>query len=397
MEADSEGLVILIYLNNAATSWPKPEAVYRTADQYLRCLRGSPGRGGYGEALAAGRAVLETRELLARLFGIAAPEKIVFTANATEALNLVIRGFLEPGDHVIMSSMEHNSVARLLFVLQQEGVDVSIINCAADGTLDLTAVEGIIRSRTRLICLTHASNVTGTIMPISELGAIAGRHKIYFLVDAAQTAGEIPLDIDGAQIDFLAFTGHKGLFGPPGTGGLYLRYPEIISPLQYGGTGSQSELLSQPQMMPDRFESGTLNAPGIAALGAGVKFILETGLEAIRGHARELTAMFMEGLKELPGITIYGPADISRRLPVISLNMKGISPGEASTWLAAKYDIVTRSGLHCAPLAHKTIGTIKTGTLRFSLSFFNTAYEVRQTVAALQELAQEVGSKKGLL
>lgn len=380
----------MIYLNNAATSWPKPEAVYRIADQYLRCLTGSPGRGTHEAALAAGRALLESRELLADLFGINEPEKIVFTSNATEALNLAIRGLLKPGDHVVISSMEHNSVARPLFALQTQGVEVTIIDCAPVGTLHPAAVERALRPNTKLICLTHASNVTGTILPIEEVGAIARRHKIYFMVDAAQTAGEVPLNVEEARIDLLVFTGHKGLFGPPGTGGLYLRHPEVVAPLKYGGTGSQSELLSQPEIMPDKFESGTLNSPGIAALGAGVKFILETGLEAIRKHTRELTAMLLEGLKELPDVTIYGPPDVATRVPVISLNVKGISPGEASAWLAAKYDIVTRSGLHCAPLAHKTIGTLETGTLRLSPGFFNTAEEVEQVIEALRELVREV-------
>lgn len=376
----------MIYLNNAATSWPKPEVVYQTADARLRQLSGSVNRGGNKGALDAGRVVLETRELLAALFGIREPEQIVFTVNATAALNLALQGLLEPGDHVIISSMEHNAVVRPLYALKNKGVEFTIVNCAADGTLDPLAVEKAIQSRTRLICLTHASNVTGTIMPIHEVGEIARRHHLQYLVDTAQTAGEISVDVETAGITLLAFTGHKGLMGPPGTGGLYIRYPDTIRPLIYGGTGSSSELFTQPEIMPDKFESGTINAPAIAALGAGVRFIQETGLEKIRRHTRELTGQLLEGLQQIPEVTVYGPAEPERRVPVISINIRGISAGEASAWLADHYEIATRSGLHCAPLAHQTTGTLTTGTLRLSPGYFNTPAEIETTLAAVREL-----------
>lgn len=392
MEVDAglKGIVVLVYLNNAATSWPKPEVVYRVADKYLRSPSGTPGRVSHEGDLAVGRSLLETRELLAALFGTEKPENIVFTANATEGLNLVIMGLLEPGDHVVASSMEHNSVARPLYALQEKGVEVSVVECGSDGALDPDAVKRAITARTKLICLTHASNVTGTIMPIDSVGLIAKEHGAYFLVDAAQTAGEIPINVERSYIDFLVFTGHKGLFGPPGTGGVYLRRPEVVRPLKYGGTGSRSELLIQPQILPDRFESGTLNFPGIAGLGAGVKFILKTGLDVIRKHNQELTAMLLDGLKTIPGVITYGPNDVAGRVPVISINIKGVSPGEAGTWLAHRYGVVTRSGLHCAPLAHKTIGTLKTGTLRLSMSFFNTSDDVDLALKALRELVREI-------
>ncbi|QGP93835.1 Cysteine desulfurase SufS [Neomoorella glycerini] len=376
----------MIYLNNAATSWPKPEAVYQTADAWLRQLSGSVNRGANKAALDAGLAVMETRELLAAFFGIREPEQIIFTPNATTALNLALQGLLAPGDHVVISSMEHNAVTRPLYALQNRGVDFTIVNCAADGTINPLAVEEAITPRTRLICLTHASNVTGTIMPVDEVGEIARRHHLQYLVDTAQTAGEIPVDVETAGITLLAFTGHKGLMGPPGTGGLYIRYPDTIRPLIYGGTGSGSESLAQPEILPDKFESGTINAPAIAALGAGVSFIQETGLAEIRRHTMELTALLLEGLRQVPEVTVYGPGEPARQVPVVSVNIRGMSAGEAGAWLADHYEIVTRSGLHCAPLAHQTIGTLATGTLRLSPGYFNTAAEIEATLAAVQEL-----------
>jgi cysteine desulfurase family protein len=380
----------LVYLNNAATTWPKPESVYRAADRCLRSLTGTPGRGGHPGVVSAGRLLLETRETLAALFGAGEPEKIVFTANATEALNLVLRGLLRPGDHVITTGLEHNSVARPLTALSAQGVEVTILPCSPSGSLEMARVQEAIRPHTRLIAMTHASNVTGALLPVEEVGALARKHGILFLVDAAQTAGEVPIDVEAAEIDFLAFTGHKALFGPPGTGGLYIRDPEALPPLKYGGTGSRSESLDQPDFAPDKFESGTPNLPGIAALGEGVRFVLQTGLAAIARHNRELTARLLEGLKTIPGLTVYGPPGPEGRLPVVSVNLQGLSPGEAAAWLAAKYEIVTRPGLHCAPLAHRTLGTLETGTLRLSPGFFNTAQEIDLALEALRELAREV-------
>jgi len=378
----------MIYLNNAATSWPKPEVVYQAADAHLRRLSGSVNRGASEAALLAGRAILETRERLAGFFSIREPEQIVFTANATEAINLALQGLLNAGDHVVISSMEHNALVRPLFALKDRGVTFTVVECYPDGILNPLAVEQAIESRTRLICLVHASNVCGTIMPINEVGEIARRHKLQYLVDTAQTAGEIPVDVETAAVTLLAFTGHKGLMGAPGSGGLYIRYPDTVRPLLYGGTGSKSELFSQPDLLPDKYESGTLNAPVIAALGAGIKFIQETGLGQIRRHTRELTILLLEGLLSIPGVTVYGNRDVEAMVPVISINIHGISPGEASTWLADHHDIVTRAGLHCAPLAHRTMGTLDSGTLRLSPGFFTTAAEIKQTVAAVKELVE---------
>ena len=376
----------MIYLNNAATSWHKPEVVYQTNDAYLRNLSGSINRGTGGATLDAGRAVLETRELVADFFNIREPEQVIFTANATEALNLALQGLLVAGDHVVISSLEHNAVTRPLQALQDRGVGYTVVNCGPGGRLNPRELEEAIGPRTRLICLTHASNVTGIILPVNEVGEIARRHHLQYLVDTAQTAGEIPVDVEAAGVTLLAFTGHKGLLGPPGTGGLYIRYPETVRPLIFGGTGSRSELLTQPEILPDKYESGTINAPAIAALGAGIRFIQETGLDNIRRHTLELTARLLEGLRRLPGITLYGPPDTSERVPVVSINISGLSPGEASAWLADHYDIVTRPGLHCAPLAHRTIGTLQTGTLRLSPGYFNTKAEIEATLAAIEEL-----------
>ncbi|BCV21573.1 aminotransferase class V-fold PLP-dependent enzyme [Moorella sp. Hama-1] len=376
----------MIYLNNAATSWPKPEVVYQTHDAYLRHLSGSVNRGAGGATLDAGRAILETRELVADFFNIREPEQVIFTANATEALNLALQGLLAAGDHVVISSLEHNAVARPLYALHDNGIEYTVVNCDPYGRLNPRDVERAIGPRTRLICLTHASNVIGTLLPVNEVGEIARQHHLQYLVDTAQTAGEIPVDVEAAGVTLLAFTGHKGLLGPPGTGGLYIRYPETVRPLIFGGTGSRSELLTQPEILPDKYESGTINAPAIAALGAGIRFIRETGLDNIRRHTTELTARLLEGLRRLRGVTLYGPLNTGERVPVVSLNICGLSPGEASAWLAEHYDLVTRSGLHCAPLAHRTIGTLQTGTLRLSPGFFNTTADIDATLTAITEL-----------
>ncbi|MGI9862127.1 aminotransferase class V-fold PLP-dependent enzyme [Moorella naiadis] len=376
----------MIYLNNAATSWPKPEVVYQTHDAHLRHLSGSINRGAGGASLDVDRAVLETRELVADFFNIQEPEQIIFAPNATEALNLALQGLLAAGDHVIISSLEHNAVARPLYALHARGVEYTIVNCDPSGRLNPLDVERAIVPRTRLICLTQASNVTGTILPVNEVGEIARKRHLQYLIDTAQTAGEIPVDVEAAGITLLAFTGHKGLLGPPGTGGLYIRYPETIRPLIFGGTGSRSELLTQPEILPDKYESGTINAPAIAALGAGIRFIQEIGLDNIRHHTMGLTARLLEGLRRLPEVILYGPLEAGERVPVVSLNIRGLYPGEASAWLAEHYNLVTRSGLHCAPLAHRTIGTLQTGTLRLSPGFFTTPGEIDATLAAITEL-----------
>lgn len=376
-----------IYLDNAATTYPKPEAVYQAVDRYSRELGGNPGRGSSRRTLESGALLLEAREELARLFNIKDAVNIAFMQNVTAALNTALKGFLKQGDHVITSSMEHNAVARPLTTMARRGVEWTQVQCDPEGCLDPDNVKKAIRPNTRMICLLHASNLTGTIMPLREIGQIARQYGIAFLVDAAQSAGILPIDVEEQGIDMLAFTGHKGLLGPQGTGGLYVRPGIILEPLIEGGTGSLSEELDQPLFMPDRLESGTQNGPGIAGLLAGVRFIKEVGMDNIRRHEQKLTRCLLDGLKEIPGVTVYGPDDETKRTAVVAFNIEGIDCGEVSLQLDYRYGIVTRSGLHCAPLAHRTIGTLEQGACRISPGYFNTIEDVELAVRAVRELA----------
>lgn len=380
-----------VYLDNAATSYPKPEAVYRAVDWFLREVGASAGRGGYRLALKADEIVYQARSALARLFNVKDASRIVFTANATESLNLAIKGLVGPGDHVVTSSMEHNAVWRCLKTLERDqGVEPTIVPCAADGTLAPEAVEGALRPNTRLIVLTHASNVTGTIMPVAEVGEIARRHGIPFLVDAAQTAGVLPIDVERDRIDLLAFTGHKGLLGPFGTGGLYIREGFEPRPLKEGGTGSESRLPYQPQTLPERYEAGTLNVCGLAGLAAGVEFILNEGVEKIRAKEKSLTRHALEALADVEGAEIYGPKDAERQVGLISFNLAGVDGVEVAYVLDEVYGIMVRVGLHCAPLAHQTIGTLDRGTVRVSLGYFNTFADLDYLGEALQSISRQI-------
>lgn len=376
-----------IYMDNAATSWPKPECVYQAVDNFNRQIGASPGRGSHSRTVAAGQILLQTREDLAGLFNIEDSSRIVFTGNVTMAINIGLKGLLKPGDHVVTSSMEHNAVARPLYALQEKGVEVTIVQCAPDGTLDPSQIEQAITGRTRLICLLHASNLTGTIMPIDVVGEIAHRKGVLFMVDAAQTAGVLPIDVQEHKIDILAFTGHKGLLGPQGTGGLYIRPGLEVSSFIEGGTGSLSEQVYQPDFMPDKFESGTPNTPGIAGLGAGVAFIQERGIEKIQKHEQELTDILIGGLREIKGVSIYGPRDPKRQTAVVSFNIQERDCGEVSMLLDQKYGILCRSGLHCAPLGHRTLGTLKAGACRISPGLFNTIEDIEKVVRAIYEIA----------
>ncbi|MGI6575115.1 MAG: aminotransferase class V-fold PLP-dependent enzyme [bacterium] len=379
----------MIYLDNAATTWPKPETVIAAMGKCLREYGANPGRGGHKLSLAAARVVAETRRLVADLINAEDPMQVIFTANATMALNLAIKGLLLPGDHVIISSMEHNSVVRPLRVLEEQGVLVSRIRCLYDGTFPIEELMMGIRENTRLIILTHVSNVTGTVMPIAEVGAIAKEQGIVFLVDAAQSMGILPVDVQEMHIDLLAFPGHKGLLGPQGTGGLYVRPGLNLRPLYEGGTGSQSESPWQPDVLPDRYESGTLNTVGLAGLGAGIKFLLERQ-EEIRQWEGELTARLLQGLKQIPGVHVYGKVDDKHPLPVVSINIKQYDPAEVAVILDQVFGIACRSGLHCAPAAHQTIGTLANGgTVRLSPGFFNTTGDIDQTLTAIAEIASK--------
>lgn len=386
-----------LYLDNAATSFPKPEAVIAAMSNYQRNIGGSPGRSGHGISIDAGRVVFETRETVARLFNIEDSLRIAFTKNSTEALNIALCGLLKDGDHVITTSMEHNSVMRPLRFLQSCGVALSVISCSAQGDLDPNDIKNALRKNTKIVVLTHASNVTGTIMPVEEIGQIVKyRGDVLLCVDAAQTAGVLPIDVGEMNIDLLAFTGHKSLYGPQGTGGLYIRkgLDENILPLMRGGTGSRSEFEAQPDFMPDKYESGTPNAVGLAGLGAGVNFVREQTITAIRAKEEQLTSHFLEQLKdEKKKVTIYGPRDAAMQTAVVSFNLKNITPSDAALYFEEKWGIMCRPGLHCAPAAHKTIGTFSQGTVRFSFGFFQSEKDVDTAAAAVRDLMQK---KKGV-
>lgn len=377
----------MIYMDNAATTFPKPEKVYQAVDYFNRFMGGNPGRGSNKATLQAGSVLLDCRDALADLFNINESAQIAFTLNITDAVNTALKGLLNPGDHVITTSMEHNAVARPLYVMSQQGIEWTAVPCAADGTLDPEEVRKAIRPNTRLICILHASNLTGTIMPAAAVGKIARENGILFMLDSAQSAGVLPIDVEEMGIDILAFTGHKGLLGPQGTGGLYIRPDLEIRPLKEGGTGSFSEYLEHPRMMPDLLESGTQNTPGIAGLLAGVQTIKEIGIEKIRKHERELTDLLISGLKALPGVKVYGPGSSALQTAVVSFNISEMDCGELSLNLDYQYGIITRSGLHCAPLAHKTLGSFERGSCRLSPGYFNTVEDIEHVIQAVHELS----------
>jgi cysteine desulfurase family protein len=379
----------MIYLDNAATSWPKPEIVYRTMDEFLRTKGGNPGRGSNSIALAARETVEETRRLVARLINTSETNRVIFTLNCTDALNLGLKGLLKPGDHVITDSIGHNSLVRPLRKLERHGVKVTRVPPLPDtGFVSPRDIEAAIVRDTRIIVVTHASNVNGVVQPIAEYGAVARKHKIVFFVDAAQTAGKHPIDVEAANIDLLAFSGHKGLFGPPGTGVLYIGNRMNLDTVREGGTGSFSEQEEQPEILPDKYESGTLNSVGIAGLGAGLKFLFDEGLDKIIAHEKFLTDKLIAGLRVIPGVILYLPKDWSQMAPVVSFNIKGYQPGEAGTILDQAFDIKVRAGLQCAPVAHKTLGTFPLGTVRLSPGYLNLAEEIELTVKAIDRIAR---------
>ncbi len=381
----------MIYLDNAASGWPKPPEVLEAMSHFMREVGANPGRSGHRLAIEAARIVFGTREALATLFGAADPLRIVFGANATEALNLALTGLLRKGDHVITSSMEHNSVMRPLRALQRRGVELSVVHCTPEGLLDPREIEAVIRPNTRLIALIHASNVVGTLLPIAEVGRIARRHDLLFLVDAAQTAGAVPIDVEADAIDLLAFTGHKALMGPQGTGGLYIG-PRValdeLEPILRGGTGSHSESEEQPGFLPDRYESGTLNGVGLAGLGAGVRYLLEVGVERVREHELGLTRRLLDGLARIPRVIVYGTKNAGQQVATVSFNVEGMEPSEVGLRLDEEHGILCRVGLHCSPGAHRTIGTFPEGTVRWSLGYLNTVAEVDAALAALASLVK---------
>jgi cysteine desulfurase family protein len=379
----------MIYLDNAATSWPKPPAVVRAMRQTLVGGMGNPGRTSHHNAMNAALMVQECREQLAQLFGIANPLRICFTANTTEALNLAIKGVLSPGNHVLCSSMEHNSVWRPLVALEERGVELTVVAANASGVIDAASVEQSIKSNTKLIAMIHASNVNGAIQPIAQIGRLARERGIVFLVDASQSAGSIPIDVEAMQIDLLAFPGHKGLLGPQGTGGLYVSERVDLRPLKEGGTGSDSMSSHQPSYYPDRLESGTLNLPGIAGLNESVRFLLRKGVARIERKEAALTQQLLAGLAKIDGVIVYGPAAGVPRAAVISFNLRGMDSEFVAAQLEKRADIACRPGWHCAGLAHHTLGTGLIGTVRLSLGPFTRMAEIETALRVIAQLAGE--------
>ncbi|RPJ40608.1 MAG: aminotransferase class V-fold PLP-dependent enzyme, partial [Deltaproteobacteria bacterium] len=334
----------LIYLDNAATSFPKPEAVIQAMTAFMRDVGGNPGRSGHRLSIEAGRIVFEAREKIAALFGINDSSRVIFGQNATEAINLGLNGLLGCGDHVITSSMEHNSVMRPLRALEREGIELTVVLCSREGVLDPAEIQKATKKNSRMVVLNHGSNVVGTLLPLKPVGEICRNHGILFLVDAAQTAGVIPIDMEKEKIDLLAFTGHKALFGPQGTGGLVIgqRVEEkSIQPLKRGGTGSRSEFEEQPDFLPDLCESGTPNAVGLAGLRAGLDFILGVGLDKIRDHERKLTARLIQGLREIPGAVVYGSGEAAKQCATVSFNLETWAPSDLSFRLDEEFGILT--------------------------------------------------------
>ena len=383
----------MIYFDNAATSWPKPPGVVEAMVHFMEQVGANPGRAAHRRAVESGRIVYEAREAVCELFHAPDPLRVVWSKNVTEALNLALRGLLRVGDHVVTSSLEHNSVMRPLRALQRSGIEVTVVPCSPQGVLNPADVEQAIRPHTKLVALNHASNVVGTLLPVAEVGAICREHDVLLLVDTAQTGGAYPIDAQADQIDLLGFTGHKSLGGPMGTGGLIVgeRVDERqMEPLERGGTGSHSEYEVQPDFLPDVYESGTLNAVGLAGLRAGVRWVLSQSVDRIRAHEVALTQRLIDGLRSLPSVIVYGTLHADLQIATVSFNVVGMEPSEVGLCLDDEYGILCRVGLHCAPAAHKAIGTFPDGTVRFGLNGFNTMDEVETALAAVEELARDI-------
>lgn len=378
----------MIYLDSAATSYHKPDGVARAVAEAISHM-GNPGRGAHEASLDASRVVYGTREKMAELFGAEEASQIVFTANSTESLNIAIQGLVDPGDHVITTVMEHNSVLRPLYLCQQRGVSLTILPFSAAGTVTPEAIEAVIRSNTRMIVCTHGSNLTGDLNDLEAIGRVCKKHHLLFVVDASQTAGVFPIQMDSMDIDVLCFTGHKSLMGPQGTGGMCVRKGVRIRPLLVGGSGIDSYSKIHPQVMPTALEAGTLNAHGIAGLSAALDFIKKVTPDVIRQKEEELTRRFVSQIKSIPGVKLYGNYEQFPRAPILSLNILDYDSGEIADVLAQDYGIMTRAGAHCAPLMHEALGTKSQGAVRFSFSYFNTEEEIDQAANAIRELAEE--------
>ncbi|MCQ4636888.1 aminotransferase class V-fold PLP-dependent enzyme [Anaerovorax odorimutans] len=376
----------MIYLDNGATSFPKPKGMIEAMDLCMSSYCGNPGRSGHDLSRRTGEEVYQARKTLARFFKIEKPDRIIFTSNTTEALNIGIKGVLKSGDHVITTVMEHNSVLRPLRALADRGVEYTLIPCASDGSLDVSKVEDAIRENTRLIVCTQASNVTGTIMPVDELGLLCRNRGILFMVDGAQGAGHVPMDV--RNMDLLAVPGHKGLLGPLGTGMLYVREGIELQSLMEGGTGTVSREIIQPTELPEGFETGTINAPGIIGLGYSAGFVNKIGVEVIRQHQKELTKILDQSLRNMKNVTVYGPSDCRKKVGIVTFNINGYNCEEVASLLNDEYGIAVRGGYHCAGLAHKTIGTWDCGAVRMSMGIYNNAREMKAAADAIYAISK---------
>ena len=379
----------MIYFDNAATSWPKPPEVIAAMTDFMERAGANPGRSGHRMSLEAGRIVFNAREKVAELFKIRDSSRVIFALNGTYGINLGIKGLLRERDHVVVTSMEHNSVMRPLRHLEEmKKIKITVLQCQRNGQLDLDDLRKALEEKAALVIATHASNITGGIMPVREIERLAKEHDAVFMVDACQSAGSLPIDVEAMGIDLLAFTGHKGMLGPQGAGGLYIREGIELEPLVQGGTGSNSEQEIQPDFLPDRYESGTLNTVAIAGLGAGVEYLLKAGIRKVREKEKALVRKLIQGMKLIEGIEVYGPEDAENRIAICSFNLKGKDPGQVGYLLDREFEIMCRVGLQCAPAAHRTIGTFPQGTVRFSLGYFNQEEEIDAALDALGKIRE---------
>lgn len=378
----------MIYLDNAATTFPKPECVYEAMDKFLREKGANPGRAGHRMSVEAEQEIEKARFIVAGFLGIKSPERLVFTFNATDALNMGIKGLLCKGDHVITSRLEHNSVSRPLSGLEKQGaITVTRVENSDDGFISPDDIRKAVRSNTKLIVCTHSSNVLGTIQPIREIGEVARERDIVFMVDAAQTVGVCDIDVEEQHIDMLAFTGHKGPFGPTGSGGLYVGKTVKLRAWREGGTGFEPESISQPDILPFLLESGTPNSVGIVGLRTGIEFCIKEGIETIRQHERKLALRLVSALESDDRFGIYGNVDEDRKVGIVSINIKGLKSGEVGAILDNTFNIAVRPGLHCAPYTHQRIETFPEGTIRLSPGYFNTMEEIEETISGLKKIA----------
>ncbi|MBI5886349.1 MAG: aminotransferase class V-fold PLP-dependent enzyme [Deltaproteobacteria bacterium] len=373
-----------IYLDNAATSFPKPQSVYARIDEILRVISGNPGRASHRMALEASRVIFRAREAAARLINAPDSARIAFTKNTTEAINIGLKGLLKPQDHIVTTSFEHNSVVKTLSHLETLGVTVTKVRPDAFGVINPAAVDKAVTAKTKAVCMTHASNVFGAIEPVAEVGAICRKRGVIFMVDGAQTLGALPVDVEAMHIDVLAAAGHKSLFGPQGTGFIYVRQGLELPPIIHGGTGEIDTVLE----MPERLECGTMNTPGVGGLGAGIEFILNQGVKEIRRHEESIIRQLLEGLAPVKGVNILGPATAGERVSLVSFNINGIAPAEVGRRLDEDYGVMVRTGAHCAPEAHREALTYPDGAVRVSPGYFSTPAEIDEFLRAIRETAK---------